>query len=35
MRGKTLPGSERIEISITLEESQPEFLAFTQGDSRT
>jgi ABC-type transport system substrate-binding protein len=31
MRGKTLPQIGRIEISI-IEESQPEILAFTQGD---
>ena len=31
MRGKTLPSIGRIEISI-IEESQPEILAFTQGD---
>ena len=31
MRGKTLPQIGRIEISI-IEESQPELLAFTQGD---
>jgi ABC-type transport system substrate-binding protein len=31
MRGKTLPQIDRIEISI-IEESQPEILAFTQGD---
>ncbi|HKU87194.1 MAG TPA: ABC transporter substrate-binding protein, partial [Casimicrobiaceae bacterium] len=31
MRGKTIPRIGRIEISI-IEESQPEFLAFTQGD---
>jgi len=31
MRGKTIPRTGRIEISI-IEESQPEILAFTQGD---
>ncbi|HLX31103.1 MAG TPA: ABC transporter substrate-binding protein [Casimicrobiaceae bacterium] len=31
MRGKTMPSIGRIEISI-IEESQPEILAFTQGD---
>jgi ABC-type transport system substrate-binding protein len=31
MRGKTLPSIGRVEVSI-IEESQPEILAFTQGD---